>query len=256
MNKGFSQFNFTNEIGAVVGPVAFHSDFGERKDSETNMGNTGFGIGILHYMNFTYLRTYSYGWFPNFFNQHFKVRNELSYNKTNLNNFGKWVDPSRTGENAERLRQHSGSSQNFNIGSQLEYYPLSIRAFEAMDFPLAPYIGLGIQYTFYTTTVETGYGNGNINDSDNFYQPWVNATNPNFNEDSFLFDGNSSTFTLIGSIGTRYKLTKLSDLVFDMKFEYFFDDFVDGLNHNLPSNKTNDWLVWFNVGYIHYLDNN
>ena len=39
--------DFTNEIGIVVGPLAFQSDFGERKDFETNSGNTGFGIGVL-----------------------------------------------------------------------------------------------------------------------------------------------------------------------------------------------------------------
>ena len=52
MSSGFAQFRFSNELGIIFGPVAFQSDFGERRDFETNRGNTGFGIGIVHFMNF------------------------------------------------------------------------------------------------------------------------------------------------------------------------------------------------------------
>jgi len=255
-NEGFAQFGFTNEIGVVAGPLAFQSDFGERKDFETNSGNTGFGVGLVHYINFTYKKQYSSRSSANFFNYHFKVRNELSYNKTTLNHFGKWVDEDRKSVNAEKLRRHSGSSQNINIGSQLEFFPLSIREFEAMEYSFAPYVSLGFQYTAFSPTVETSYGDGNINNSDNFYDSWVNATNPNFTEDNFLFDGTSSAFSIVGSVGTRYKLNLLSDLVIDLKWQFFFEDKIDGLDHNLRSNKSNDWLVWLNIGYIHYLNNN
>ena len=49
-----AQFGFSHEVGAFVGGVAFQSDFGVRHDFETNAGNTGFGIGLVHYMNFAY----------------------------------------------------------------------------------------------------------------------------------------------------------------------------------------------------------
>ncbi|MEM6516516.1 MAG: glutamate dehydrogenase [Bacteroidota bacterium] len=256
VENGFCQFRFTNEIGAVVGPVAFQSDFGERNDFETNSGNTGFGIGLIHYMNFTYLKRASSRTRRTFFNQHFKIRNELSFNTTQLNHFGKWVDEARRSEGAEKLRRHSGSATNFNIGSQLEFHLKNIKEFESMEFAIMPYISLGLQYTIFSPTVETSFGTGSINDQNNFFDSWVNATNPNFAEDSFLFDGISSTLSVTGSVGARYKLTILSDLVFDLKWQYFLDDRVDGLNHNLASNKSNDWLVWLNVGYVHYLDNN
>jgi len=256
LNDCFSQFRFTNEIGVVVGPVAFQSDFGERQDFETNAGNTGFGVGLLHYMNFTYLRRVNSRTRRNFFNQHFKIRNELSFNRTELNHFGKWVDEARTTESAEKLRRHSGSASNLNFGSQLEFHFKSIREFEAMNFALMPYASFGFQYTVFSPTVETTYGDGSIGNPDNFFDSWVGASDPNFAEDNFLFNGTSSTISLVGSVGARYKLTILSDLVFDLKWQYYFDDKVDGLDHNLPSNQANDWLVWFNVGYIHYLDNN
>ena len=65
---------------------------------------------------------------------------------------------------------------------------------------------------------------------------------------------NGSTWSIVSSIGTRYKLTILSDLMVDLRFQYFFSDWTDGLNHQLSSNKSNDWLVWLNFGYIYYLD--
>jgi hypothetical protein len=39
----------------------------------------------------------------------------------------------------------------------------------------------------------------------------------------------------------------------DLRFQYYFSNWVDGLNPNpeiYKENKANDWLVWFNVGYI------
>ena len=33
-----AQFGFSHEVGAFVGPVAFQSDFGERRDLTTNAG--------------------------------------------------------------------------------------------------------------------------------------------------------------------------------------------------------------------------
>jgi hypothetical protein len=61
----------------------------------------------------------------------------------------------------------------------------------------------------------------------------------------------------LASVGTRYKLNELSDLIIETKMQYYFSDWVDGLNPNsskYPENKANDWLVWLNVGYIYYLN--
>jgi hypothetical protein len=63
--------------------------------------------------------------------------------------------------------------------------------------------------------------------------------------------------SLVSSIGTRYKLNPLNDLVLDLRFQYFGSDWVDGLNPNkeiYTENKSNDWLIWVQFGYIHYLE--
>ncbi|MFT5242916.1 MAG: hypothetical protein ACJA1H_001131 [Glaciecola sp.] len=255
INECYSQLGFSHEVGIIAGPVAFQSDFGERKDFATNSGNTGMGIGIIHYINFAYRADCNCYSTDTYWNDHFKLRNEISWNKTELNHFGQWADASRTGANAERLRTHSGTAQNFDIGTQVEFFPKSIRSFQAFGYSFAPFVSLGVHFTASNPSVATSYnGSTNINDSNNFYQPWVNASNPDFNTDSFLFNSPQTSWSVVGSIGTRYKLTMLSDLMIDLRWQYYFNDRIDGLDHNLPSSKANDWLVWLNFGYIYYLN--
>lgn len=245
MQLSYAQQGFSHEIGVIAGPIAYQSDFGERGDFETNTGKIGFGIGVVYYMNFDYLTTYRYNSLNNYFTDHFKVRAELSWNKTTLNHFGKWVDPDRTSINADKLRAHSGEAQNFNLGLQLEYYPISIKAFSQGVYSFAPFVSLGTQFVAYNPGVETSYGDRNIDNADNFFSGW---------EPGSVTDENGTTMSIVGSIGTRYKLTILSDLMIDLRFQGFFSNSTDGLDHQLPSNKNNDWLVWLNFGYIYYFD--
>jgi len=241
----FAQLGFSHEIGVIVGPIAYQSDFGVRYDFETNSGNTGFGIGIIHYINFAYRADCNCYSTDTYFNDHFKLRSEIDWNKTQLNHFGEFVDESRTGANADRLRAHSGEAQNWDLGMQLEYFPRSIRAFSAGLYSFAPFVSLGAHYVSYNPSVETTYGDMNIENASNFYTPW---------EPGSISDENGSTWSIVSSVGTRYKLSVLSDLMIDLRFQYFFSNWTDGLNHQLPSNKADDWLVWLNFGYIYYLD--
>lgn len=242
-----SQIGLSHEIGIVAGPVQLRSDYGLRGNDKTNFKNSGFGVGIVHYLNFYNIAQYS----PNiYFNDHFKVRNEISYNKTNLQHYGDLVDPSRNTISANQLRGHTGSANNFNVGTQLEFFPLSIRDFEGYGYTLMPYASVGVNYTVYSPKVKTTYANpnplaiGDITDASNFYSGWAPGS---------VDASPGSTFSLSASVGLRYKLGRISDLVLDLKGQYYFNDWVDGLNHNLDSNKYNDWLIWLNVGYVIYL---
>ncbi|AXO80553.1 glutamate dehydrogenase [Olleya aquimaris] len=249
-SNAFSQLGFSHEIGVITGPVAFKSDFGLRTDYETNSGNTGFGIGLVHYINFSYQANCNCYTTDNYFNDHFKLRTEISYNKTKLSHFGEWVEGSRTSDEAEKLRSHTGEANNFDIGMQLEFYPLSIRSFQAYGYKLAPFVSLGAHYVSYNPKVYTNYDNGtndvgNVLDSNNFYSPWQpGSVNPE----------SGSTWSIVSSVGVRYKLNATSDLMLDLRGQYYLNDLIDGLDHQLNSNKHNDWLVWLNVGYIYYLD--
>lgn len=241
----YGQLGFSHEIGVIAGPVAFQSDFGVRNNFETNAGNTGIGIGIVHYINFSYRADCNCYTTDTYFNDHFKLRSEISWNKTKLNHFGEWVRPERTSLNADKLRAHSGEANNLDVGMQIEFFPLSIRSFQAFSYSFAPFVSLGAHYTTFSPTAATTYGDQNINNATNFYSGW--------DPGSINVEG-GSTWSYVASVGVRYKLTMVSDLMLDMRWQYFDNNLIDGLDHQLPSNKANDWLVWLNFGYIYYLD--
>lgn len=252
ISTGFAQKWFSNEIGIIVGPVAFQSDFGERRDFETNSGNTGFGVGLVHFMNFEY-RGSGYAPYKYFFD-HFKVRSEISWNKTNLKHFGKWVDPDRTGINADKLRAHSGETNNFDIGMQLEYFPFSLKEFSYARHAFTPFVSLGFHLTAYNPRAYTTYGDGNPRNLDNYYSPWHRYSDGSIRDSKFITTEGGTAFSIVGSVGTRYKLSYYSDLLLDLRWQHYFSDRIDGLNHGLPSNKSNDYMVWLNVGFVHYLE--
>ena len=130
----FAQLGFSHEVGIITGPVAFKSDFGLSSEFETNAGNTGFGIGLVHYINFSFRADCNCYTTDNFFNDHFKLRTEIYYNKTKLEHFGEYVKPERTGIGAQQLRGHKGEANNIDIGMQIEYFPLSIRGFQSYAY--------------------------------------------------------------------------------------------------------------------------
>ncbi len=242
----FAQFGFSHEIGVIVGPVAFQSDYGERHNFATNAGNTGYGIGIVHYLNFAYKAECNCYTPETYFNDHFKLRSELSYNKTNLKHYGQYVDPSKTSLIANQLRAMHGSTSVTNIGMQLEFFPFSIRDFTARVGSFAPFVSLGGQFSFFSPKAYSDLGDGL-------------GTLPGPTPIKYIgaFDTKGgTTWSVVTSVGTRYKLTALSDLMVDLRFQYYFSNLVDGLSPDprvYPENRANDWLGWFNFGYIYYL---
>jgi virulence-associated protein VapD len=259
-NLGFSQLGFSHEIGVIAGPVEFRSDFGSRFEEETNLGNSGIGIGIIHYISFAYRADCNCYSTDNYFNDHFKLRTEISWNKTTLDHHGFWVQPDKVSINADKLRAHHGVAENFDIGMQLEYFPKSIRSFQAFSYKFAPFISLGIHYTSYNPKASTDYGDGNVFNGNNIYSYWY--ANPAFlpsipsgqqREYPINLDVGSS-WSMVTSVGVRYKLGILSDLMLDLRWQLYFSDWIDGFNHKLSYNKFNDWLLWLNFGYIYYLN--
>ena len=238
----YSQLGFSHEVGLITGPVVFYSDFGQRNNFETNAGNVGFGVGLIHYINFAYRADCNCYTRDKYFNDHFKIRTEIDYHKTNLEHFGEWVEPDNTSLFADQLRAMSGSASVFDIGSQLEFFPLSIRDFAAGAYPIAPFGSFGVHWVSYTPEVSSSLGplNSPISTPDKYM-------------DSFQQDP-GSTWSVVMSVGARYKLTPLSDLMLDARWQYYFSNWVDGLNPDVPENKANEWIFWLNVGYIYYLE--
>jgi len=249
-NTAKAQFGFSHEIGVIAGPVAFQSDYGERHDLSTNAGNTGYGIGIIHYMNFSYTAECNCYTPETYFNDHFKLRSELSYNKTKLDHFGQWVE-GKPSLGKEQLKAMDGSTNVTNIGMQLEFFPLSIREFTETIGSWAPFVSLGAQYSFYNAKAYSTMGP--LGTPLTTFPKYLTPTD----DRAYGFSSESSSvWSVVSSVGTRYKLSPLSDLMIDLRWQYYFSDWVDGLKPNpdlYKENKANDWLVWFNVGYIYYI---
>jgi len=145
-------------------------------------------------------------------------------------------------------------ANNFDIGMQIEYFPLSIRSFQAFGYKFAPFVSLGAHYVSFNPKVSTSFGDGDATNSLNFYQPWYNNIPDPLNAKPIDVTP-GSTWSIVSSVGVRYKISPLSDLMLDLRGQYYFSDWVEGLNHELENySRFNDWLVWLNVGYIYYLD--
>ncbi|MFT4848564.1 MAG: hypothetical protein ACI83B_001096 [Sediminicola sp.] len=259
--KNYGQ-GFSNEFGLTVGPIVFYSDYGSRNNFETNSGNVGYGVGFVHFINFTRssgCKCYTRG---TFWNDHFKLRNEIDYHVTNFKHRGPWVDPNITSITADQLRGMRGSTTVFELGTQIEYFPFSIRDFEANSYKVAPFVSVGVHWVSYDTQSSTDFGAesdsptifdpGGLTNPDNVPEKYINA----FNQQQ------GNTWTIVTSIGARYKITRNSDLLIDARWNYYFSDWVDGLNPSfeanetvqVPENQSNDWVFWLKIGYIYYLD--
>ncbi len=245
-----AQFGFSHEIGVIAGPVAFQSDYGKRGDLRTDSGNSGYGIGIIHYMNFSYTAECNCYTPETYFNDHFKLRSELSYNKTDLDHIGEWVEGKPT-FGKQQLKSMDGNTAVTNIGMQLEFFPRSIREFSATIGRWAPFISLGAQFSFYNA--KSWSSMGQLGTPLTTFPKYLTPSEGR--PYGFSVESNS-VWSIVSSIGTRYKLSPLSDLMVDLRLQYYFSDWVDGLNPNpdiYKENKANDYLLWFNVGYIYYL---
>lgn len=241
----FSQAGISHEVGVIAGRIEFRSDYGQRGDSKTNLSNMGFGIAVVDYMNFSYT-----DFLNNYFKEHFKVRTGLSYSKANLQHYGEWVEGNSI--KAQQLKAMHGSTQLANLGFQLEFHFKHIHDFENTLGSFSPYIGIGPEISYYTTTVSSDLGElGNpITTYPKYLVPSDGRPHGYSNESKAVFSGALN-------VGTRYKLTTMSDLILDMRAQYFGSDWVDGLNPNkdlFKENKDNDWLTFVGVGYILYLE--
>jgi len=219
----YAQLGFSHEIGVIAGPVEFRSDFGGRNELETNFGNSGIGIGLIHYISFAYSADCNCYTTDTYFNDHFKLRSEISWNKTNLDHHGFWVERDKVSPDADRLRAHKGVAENFDIGMQLEYFPLSIRSFMAFSPRFAPFVSLGVHYTTSSPQASTSYGDGDIYNPNNIYSFWYKDDSylpsiPNDQQREYPINlEQQSNWSMVTSIGVRYKLTKLSDLMLDLR---------------------------------------
>lgn len=236
-----AQVGISHEIGVLVGPTSFFTDYGERWNVKNNLENAGLGIGLVHYMNFAYRQECNCYATQNFFSDHFKIRSELDYLFSDLEHYGPVAK--QDSEGGRLLRGMHGRSQVLEIGAALEYYPLSIRDYTSFGFRFAPFISAGFHFVYYKPSAYSDFGP--LDNPKNLFRT--------FRDGGVDMEG-GSTWSIQGSMGTRYRLSIVSDIVVEARWNYYNTDWIDGLNIDAPQNKFNDFLFWFNVGYIYYLN--
>ena len=238
--SGYAQIGVAHEVGVLVGPASIFTDYGERWNIKNNLENAGIGIGLVHYMRFGYRARCNIYATENFFSEHFKIRTELDYFYSDLEHYGPVALKDTDG--GRLLRAMHGKTSLFEIGTALEYYPLKIRDFNSFAFMFAPYISLGVHYVYYKPDAYSDLGD--LDNPKNVFPTFRGGMD---------FEG-GTTWTIAGSVGVRYRLSVESDLVMEGRWHYYDTDWIDGLNINAPQNQFNDFLFWFNVGYIYYIN--
>lgn len=243
-----AQSKIAQEVGIIFGPVSFQSDYGQRNNFDTNVGNTGFGIGLVHFINFSANNNRE-----SFLTEHFKVRSELSFNTTKLEHFGEWVEREKAKNLVQHLRAMHGTSTLVNLGAQVEFSPfMKIHDFENTIGSFSPYLSLGFQVSYYSTKTSSRLGQLGIP-----LTTYPKYLTPSDGRQFGFSSENGVVLSATLGVGVHYKLTKMDDLMFEMRYQGFNSDWVDGLNPNkdlYKENKSNDSQVWFNVGYIYYLE--
>lgn len=227
-------YNSYSEVGIMTGAVFFKPDYGEAKDYENFIKNNGYSVGAFYYLssveNYRDIREY------------LKVRLELSYLKADLEHYGKYVDPSKSSLFAKQLRGMYGSTQVVGFGTQIEFYP-----FKTDDYTrgiiFSPYLGFGPQINYYTSKAKSSLGT--LGDPSITPVKYIGATRT----------GSDFAASITGSIGTRIKISDYHALTIEGRTQYFFSDWVDGLNPDdkiYTENKSYDWNIGINVGYVYY----
>lgn len=238
--KLHAQFGMSHEIGVFGGPANFLTDYGERWNVENNIRNAGLGIGLLHFMNFAYSNRCDCYAFDSFFKSHFRIRNELNFLRSDLEHFGPVANGS--GEGARLLQAMHGKSEVLEVGTLLEFHPLRIRDFTNFGYWFSPYIAGGAHFVTYKPDAYSDLGS--LDDKNNVFPAFRNGIN--------LERG--TTYSIVGALGARYRLGWHHDLMFEGRFHYYGNDWIDGLNIDQPQNKYHDVVFWVGVGYVYYIN--
>ncbi|MEE9349037.1 MAG: hypothetical protein V3U80_03255 [Flavobacteriaceae bacterium] len=235
IGKNMYAQSINTEVGLLTGTTSMQSDYGEREHFGSSYANIGFGAGAVVYFSADNKRR---RWNDryNSFQEHLRLRAEVSYMRTKLIHRGAYTQGS--GANTILYNAMEGTSSILNYGVQIEY---SIFKMSNQSF-VDPYLSIGFLANSNSPQLISILGEV---DTDPSLIP------PVYNDGVFL-DKNKSTSLIMG-FGTRLRPKSYynkSIYLVDFRWQKFNSDIVDGLNPTLTANKYNDWLLFFSLGYI------
>lgn len=247
-----AQSRGSHEVGLFAGAASFQTDYGQRNHFMSNVGgNIGPSVSLVYYYQFA---DYRYQWYSRgtFFNEHFKLRADLTYAKSDLKHFGKWVDePNPYGDESQRdqIRAMTGTATVYSLGTQLEFYYKDVVDFGLRYYETVfnPYGGIGLQlvYSTPTYTYDPSRAWGPVPPTETYYR-WAGPGDINTDK---RFSG-----AVTVNFGTRIALGEYSDLVVDSRWHYYMTNYIDGLHAHDKDDKYNDWMLLLQIGYVVYLD--
>lgn len=245
----FDNKHLTHDVGIFVGPYSIQSDYGQRYDLQSEIGNMALSVSLVHYLTF-YNRNARWNARYRIIDD-IAIKTEINFLTTDdLRHHGKYIIGGGPNSNRQKLRDMRGSVSMLNVGVSAEYHLRDLRTFSAYysDFNWLPYISFGLMYSMFENDLTTEHGNGDWRSNPTLlFTKWQNW------QDRAV--GKGSTGSAVLGAGIRYKLTERMDLSALARWQYFFSDNVDGLNaKNDPANKYNEWLVSLQVGVIWHLN--
>ncbi len=218
------------EVGVYLGPTFFQGDYGEADNFKSSSSNVGIGFGIAYVMDFSDSRYRS-----NFFStlaDHVKERIEFSYAKIKLDHNP--IPIKDTHPEYANFEAMKGETKITNLGLISEIYISSITRNASK---LKPYLLTGISMSWASPDVNSSMP-----------IPSVYVTG-----DQKIFLEKQSALSFSYGVGTRYSLDDV-DLVLEMNMRSFLSDRIDGLDPEVPGDKSNDSTVSFRFGAVFHLD--
>lgn len=237
----FGSFSYAqkmnHEFGVFAGAISMQTDYGQRNHFPSSYANVGVGVGLSYYIGWD-VEKIKWNDRITYIKNHMKFKAEFSYMSDSFIHRGKYANGHS--DNSIKLAAMKGSTKIFNIGGQLEYSLFSFSDFRKWE----PYISGGYFYVSFDPDMKTSLGDWRQNSS---LLPDVYL-----NDGIFLEKDNTTAFVFGG--GTKYRMNKKFAVVFDLKWQRFLSNKVDGLDPKIDANKYREWLFFFNVGAIFKLN--
>jgi hypothetical protein len=233
----YAQTAVSFEAGLNLGAASIQSDYGERGDIQSGVtGNVGVTIGGVAYMNFFKDATYwgeKWQWLP----AHIKLRGEVAYTKVALEHFIDGNTP-----DIEKLKAMHGSSSLLSFGLAGEYHFNDlINNVAGFGKKVNPFIGLGFMVNMSSPDLESDLGD---------YEADPSILPTKFQNNAIYLE-KTTTPSLLFNVGTRINAGGKGELVLDSRWSYFVSNTIDGLDPQDDSDKFNDWMSQFSVGYVY-----
>lgn len=219
-----------SEVGVFLGPTFFQGDFGQAESFRSSTANVGMGFEFAYIMDFSDSRIKS-----NFFQtlaDHVKQRFQISYSKVKLKHIP--VPVSSTSIEYLNFKAMTGEAKTLSFGAISEIYLFSIIQ---QKYKLEPYISLGIAYNIAKPNI-----------SSSLTIPSVYTTGS-----QKIFNDRQTALSFSYGAGARFRLNNV-DLVVEGYIQSFLSDRIDGLDPEVPNDKSNDSMVSFRLGAIFHID--